>query len=223
VPPWPADDRKRWDSRKLMEKVRVALADDHPIVLMGVREVIERDDRFEVIGEAHNSSELVALYREQRPAIVITDYNMPGDQTYGDGIKLIEYLLRNFPDTRILILTMLSNPLILSSLYDLGVSGVILKNGDLDEILVALKALSQDRIYRGPGMQSSSSVLSSGDDVEGRIASLSVKEYEVLRHFVSGMSVRDIALLLNRSVKTVSAQKISAMRKLDVDTDQSLL
>jgi two-component system capsular synthesis response regulator RcsB len=118
---------------------------------------------------------------------------------------------------------MLSNPLILSSLYDLGVSGVILKNGDLNEILVALKALSQDRIYRGPGMQSGNSVLASRDDVEGRISSLSVKEYEVLRHFVSGMSVRDIALQLNRSVKTVSAQKISAMRKLDVDTDQALL
>lgn len=206
-----------------MEKVRVVVADDHPIVLMGVREMIERDENFEVVGEAHSSSELVALYRELRPAIAITDFNMPGDQTYGDGLKLIEYLLRNFPDTRILILTMLSTPLILSSLYDLGVSGVILKNGDLNEILVALKALAQGRVYRGPGMQSANSVLASRDDVDGRIASLSAKEYEVLRHFVSGMSVRDIALLLNRSVKTVSAQKVSAMRKLDVDTDQALL
>ncbi|AGI23074.1 two component response regulator [Pseudomonas sp. ATCC 13867] len=199
------------------------MADDHPIVLMGVREMIERDDLFEVIGEAHNSSELVALCRDLRPAIAITDFNMPGDQTYGDGLKLIEYLLRNFPDTRILILTMLSNPLILSSLYDLGVQGVILKNGDLNEILVALRALSQGRVYRGPSMQSANSVLASKDDVDGRIASLSVKEYEVLRHFVSGLSVRDIAQLLNRSIKTVSAQKISAMRKLDVDTDQALL
>lgn len=206
-----------------MEKVRVVVADDHPIVLMGVREVIDQDDRFEVVGEAHNSSELVALYRDLTPDIAITDFNMPGDQTYGDGLKLIEFLLRNFPGTRILTFTMLSNPLILSSLYDLGVSGVILKNGDLNEVLVALKALAQGRIYRGPGMQSTTSVIASKDDVDGRIASLSVKEYEVLRHFVSGLSVRDIAQLLNRSVKTVSAQKISAMRKLDVDTDQSLL
>ncbi|RFQ07306.1 DNA-binding response regulator, partial [Pseudomonas sp. ATCC 13867] len=70
----------------------------------------------------------------------------------------------NFPDTRILILTMLSNPLILSSLYDLGVQGVILKNGDLNEILVALRALSQGRVYRGPSMQSANSVLASKDD-----------------------------------------------------------
>ncbi|RFQ11912.1 DNA-binding response regulator, partial [Pseudomonas sp. ATCC 13867] len=87
----------------------------------------------------------------------------------------------------------------------------------------ALRALSQGRVYRGPSMQSANSVLASKDDVDGRIASLSVKEYEVLRHFVSGLSVRDIAQLLNRSIKTVSAQKISAMRKLDVDTDQALL
>ncbi|WP_187671277.1 response regulator transcription factor [Zestomonas carbonaria] len=206
-----------------MEKVRVVLADDHPIVLMGVREVIERDGRFAVVGEALSSSELVRLYKEVRPDIVITDYNMPGDQTYGDGIKLIEYLLRNFPATRILILTMLSNNLILSSLYDLGVSGVILKNGDLNEILVALDTLVRQNTYRGPCMQSNNSVLPDRDDIDGRIASLSMKEFEVLRHFVSGMSVGEIALHLKRSVKTVSAQKVAAMRKLEVDSDQALL
>ncbi|MBO3277691.1 response regulator [Pseudomonas schmalbachii] len=206
-----------------MEAVRVVLADDHPIVLAGVREVIERDARFVVVGEARNSSELVQLCTDVRPDIVITDYNMPGDRAYGDGIKLIDYLRRHFPDTRILILTMLSNNLILSSLYDLGVSGVILKNGDLNEILVALAALSQGRTYRGPGMQSGSSVATNRDDIGARIASLSVKEFEVLRHFVSGMTVGEIAEHLKRSVKTVSAQKIAAMRKLDVDSDQALL
>ena len=61
------------------------------------------------------------------------------------------------------------------------------------------------------------------DAVQTRIASLSVKEFEVLRHFASGMNVRDIAHLLNRSVKTVSSQKITAMRKLDVENDHALL
>ncbi|MCY1270010.1 Transcriptional regulatory protein RcsB [compost metagenome] len=199
------------------------MADDHPIVLAGVREVIERDARFAVVGEAYNSSELVRLCVECGPDIVVTDYNMPGDLTYGDGLKLIDYLLRHFPQTRILILTMLSNNLILTSLYDLGVSGVVLKNGDLNEILVALAALSRGRTYRGPGMRSGSSVAPCEDDVGARLASLSVKEFEVLRHFVSGMSVGEIAVHLKRSVKTVSAQKIAAMRKLDVDSDQALV
>lgn len=209
--------------KKRMDKVRVVLADDHPIVLMGVREVVEAENSVVVVGEAKNSTELVELYQQQAPDIAIADFNMPGDQVYGDGIKLVEYLLRSYSNTRILIFTMLSNPLILSSLYDLGVSGVVLKNGDRKEILVALRSIMRGKVYRGAHMQSANTVLTSKDDALGRVASLSVKEYEVLRHFVSGMSVGDIAQMLNRSVKTVSAQKISAMRKLDVDTDQALL
>lgn len=206
-----------------MDKVRIAIADDHPIVVMGVSEILERDARIQVVGEAASSTELVRLCESVMPDIVITDFNMPGDEQYGDGLKLVEYLVRHFPRSRLLIFTMLNNNLILSSLYDLGVAGVVLKSGDLDELLVAVNVLRQGRVYRGAGMQDPNSVVTSGDDVEGRIASLSAREFEVLRHFVSGMSVRDIASLLHRSVKTVSAQKISAMRKLAVDSDQSLL
>ncbi|WP_275627490.1 response regulator transcription factor [Pseudomonas sp. 273] len=206
-----------------MEKLRIVVADDHSIVRMGVREVVQGDPRFSVVGMAANSSELVRMYGELSPDIVITDYNMPGDANYGDGLKLIGYLLRQFPQTRVLIYTMLSNTLIFSSLYDLGVAGVVPKSGDPDEILAALDAIARGRIYRGPCMQAPNSVVPGGDDIEGRIASLSTKEYEVLRHFVSGLNVRDIARVLNRSVKTVSAQKISAMRKLEVDSDQALL
>ncbi|MED5608315.1 response regulator [Pseudomonas sp. JH-2] len=206
-----------------MDKIKIVVADDHPIVRLGVRDMLERDGRFLVAGDAASSSELVQLYREIDPDIVVTDYNMPGDQRYGDGLRLVDYLLRNFPRTRVLIFTMLNNNLILSSLYDLGVAGVVLKSGDLDEILCALDVMLQGRIYRGANMQLPNSVLANRDDVEGRIARLSLKEFEVLRHFVSGLSVGDIAQVLNRSVKTVSAQKVSAMRKLEVDSDQALL
>ncbi|AMO74756.1 two-component system, NarL family, captular synthesis response regulator RcsB [Pseudomonas citronellolis] len=206
-----------------MEKLRIVVADDHSIVRMGVREVVQGDPRFSIVGMAANSSELVRLYGELAPDIVIADYNMPGDEQYGDGLKLVGYLLRQFPGTRVLIYTMLSNNLIFSSLYDLGVAGVVPKSSDPEEILAALDAIAGGRIYRGACMQDPNSVLPGGDDIEGRIASLSTKEYEVLRHFVSGLSVRDIARVLNRSVKTVSAQKIAAMRKLEVDSDQALL
>lgn len=106
-----------------MQKTKVILADDHPIVLMGVCELIERDERYEVVGQAQTSSDLVEQVQRLQPDIIVTDYNMPGDETYGDGVKLIEYLIRNFPQVQILVLTMLTNNLILSRLYDLGVGG----------------------------------------------------------------------------------------------------
>ena len=154
--------------------------------------------------------------------IVITDYNMPGDSPYGDGLKLVEYLKRNFPHLQILILTMISNQLILTRLRELGVVGVIQKSQLHEEIQTALKAIAQKGVYRSPE-PAAHSVMESNVAIDERISTLSPKEFEILRLFVSGKSVSDIARSQNRSSKTISAQKISAMRKLDVQSDQDLL
>ncbi|RBJ71767.1 DNA-binding response regulator, partial [Pseudomonas sp. MWU12-2534b] len=90
-----------------MENLNVVIADDHPIVLVGVRELVERDQRFRVVGEAVCSSELINLLETRQVDLVITDFNMPGDSTYGDGLKLVEYLTRHFPCVRVLVLTMI--------------------------------------------------------------------------------------------------------------------
>lgn len=206
----------------MTKKLKIVLADDHPIVLMGVRDLIESDGRYTVIAEAYTPSDLIKIIEAESPDVVITDYNMPGDDAYGDGARLVEYLLRNYPDCALLILTMLSNNLILSRLYEIGVSGVILKNGDLNEILVALDKVCNGQKYEMP-VQARNIPGNPEGTINERIASLSVKEFEVLRHFVSGLTVGEIARNLNRSLKTVSAQKISAMRKLGVETDQALM
>lgn len=207
-----------------MGKIKVLIADDHSIVRLGVRELIERDDCFEVVGEAQNPTELVSLSLQLKPDVVVTDYHMPGDQTYGDGIKLIDYMVRSHPGMQILVLTMVSNPLLLFRMYELGVSGVIQKNNNFGEIMVALKRISNNQEYRSCAfMRVKDSVIVDKSSIISRMASLSVKEHEVIRHFISGRCVRDIAILLNRSVKTISAQKISAMRKLGVNTDQALM
>ncbi|WP_207869182.1 response regulator [Pseudomonas sp. 51_B] len=205
-----------------MPDLNVVIADDHPIVLLGVREIVQRDGRYTIVGEAVSSSELIEQLRKHQPNLLITDFNMPGDATYGDGLKLIEYVLRNFPQTQILVLTMVSNSLILTRLQELGVAGVIQKNQLHQEIEKALTALSKQRRYVGPASEPRW-VTGEQGQVEERFQSLSPREMEVLRLFVTGMTVSDIARQLCRSNKTVSAQKVSAMRKLDVDTDQALL
>lgn len=205
-----------------MQQLKVVIADDHPIVLVGVREMVMRDQRFAVVAEAVSPSQLVEQLQTHRPDVLITDYNMPGDAVYGDGLKLIQYVLRHFPDTQVLVLTMVSNSLILLRLDELGVAGVIQKNHLHEEIQKALSALSDRRSYRSP-QAPASSVVGSTQQVDERFASLSPKELEVLRLFVTGLSVSDIARHLSRSIKTVSAQKVAAMRKLEVDSDQALL
>ena len=204
-----------------MPQMKVLLADDHPIVLMGVREIIERDPRFRVVGEAMSSSELIDKISLLSPDVIITDYNMPGDDQYGDGTRLVEYLRRHFPEPRVLILTVITNAQVLTWLYELGISGVISKSAGLEQILVALDAFYREGHYQQDRLEG---VLSDdADDLSQRLSQLTVKEFEVLRLFSTGVSVSDVAQSLNRSIKTISTLKISAMRKLNVDNDQALL
>ncbi|WYX51281.1 response regulator transcription factor [Achromobacter xylosoxidans] len=118
---------------------------------------------------------------------------------------------------------MISSPVIVASLYEEGVSGVLFKSGDLAEILTALGALENNQIYRSTPQALAANHPGGAQDAATRIARLSPKELEVLRHFLSGTSVGDIARIMNRSVKTVSTHKIAAMRKLDVETDHELV
>ena len=205
-----------------MHEIKAVIADDHPVVLVGLREMIQRDTRFELVGEAVSSSQLIKLLVSNQLDLVITDFNMPGDDLYGDGLQLIEYIIEQFPAVKILVLTMVSNQLIISRLLEMGVAGVIAKNHIHEEIGKALNALANDRPYVAPSVQAMS-VLANAKVIDERFSNLSPREVEVLRLFVTGSTVSEIAKLLNRSVKTVSTQKISAMHKLEVLTDHALL
>lgn len=205
-----------------METFNVVIADDHPIVLLGVRELVERNRCFRVVGEAGRSDGLIELLESQPVDLLITDFNMPGDSPYGDGLKLMEYVTRHFPEVRVLVLTMISNPLILTRLQELGVLAVIQKSQLHVEIEVALNAIAKGKRVRGH-QSAPTSVLTDVSDLDERFSRLSPKEYEILRLFVQGQAVNEIARGLNRSAKTISTQKISAMRKLDVSSDQELL
>lgn len=193
----------------------IVIADDHPIVLAAIRDIVEEDSRLRLLATARNSAELVAAVSSHQPDIVITDYSMPGDDAIGDGMRLVSYLLRHFPATKVLVLTMMTNPIILSSLLKTGVHAVALKSGDLSEIRDALSALLDNRQYRPKQFRGSPGVAEAG--------SLSPREVEVLRLYLNGQSVGEIAKYLNRSHKTVSSQKTAAMRKLGVRTEQELI
>ncbi|MCL7715559.1 response regulator transcription factor [Stenotrophomonas mori] len=205
-----------------MLKLRIVIADDHPLVLMGIREVLERDPNVVVEAAAHSPSELIQHLDRSAPDVVITDYHMPDDALHGDGIQFIGLLLRRYPGVRLLVLTMLSNPMIVASLYDAGVSGVILKQHDLTEVSQALHTLRRGQRYYPPGFTK----VRRGDrenPVQQRIDALTPREFEVLRLFVQGHAIGEIGEHLNRSIKTVSTQKTSAMRKLGVESNQALI
>lgn len=206
-----------------IQKLRVIIADDHPLILMGIRELLSRDINLSVEAVAASPSELVEHLQKSQPDAIITDYSMPGDEQYGDGMRFISYLRRHFPDVKLIVLTMVSNPMIISSLYDAGVQGVVLKQDELSEVLVALHLLRQGVKYYPANFKQDTPKDVLESSVSDRLASLSPREFEVLRLFALGDSISSIAEQLNRSIKTISAQKASAMRKLNVHNNQDLI
>ncbi|MNS20058.1 Transcriptional regulatory protein RcsB [compost metagenome] len=206
-----------------MQKQTLILADDHPLIVMGLRDLIEKDAYFELLGTASNSTDLVKLARETQPDVIISDYSKPGDDAYGDGVRLMKYLMRHFTQSKLLVMTMMSNPMIISALYDAGVWGVVKKCDDPTELIAALHILRLGRRYFAPGFQSDGKATERSKFITARMNTLSPKEYEVLRYFIQGKPIMQVALHLNRSIKTVSGQKIAAMHKLNVKTDQELI
>lgn len=200
---------------------RILIADDHPIVLAGIRDVLAGELDLEVVGEAADPATLIELMTRTRPQAVITDYSMPGGDHFGDGIKLISFLRRSFPETRLLVLTMVSNPSLVAAMYAAG-----LRRHGAQEPWTGQPGTGPARGAGRPGLPAPGLLpVDAGEpaDAEAVRARLSPRELEVIRLFTGGMSVGEIARQLQRSAKTVSTQKISAMRKLGVDSDQALI
>lgn len=206
-----------------MEKIKIVLADDHPLTLVGIKDLLERDTNINITASVSTSTALVEQLNLFLPDIIITDYTMPGDSVFGDGIRFIDYLIRTYPSTRLLVLTMISNPMIISSLYDAGVWGVVLKHDKLTEIISAINCLRLGNKYFPANYQQNVTREQRNISIVDRINRLSPREFEVLRHFVRGDGVVQIAANLKRSVKTVSTQKKSAMEKLHVKSNQELI
>ncbi|CFQ47583.1 response regulator transcription factor [Yersinia alsatica] len=207
----------------MMKKLRVVLLDDHKVVLAGMKYFLDQIPGINVVDTFDKSADLIRHVTGDPPDVIITDYNMPKDEVHKDGLKFVGYLLRMFPDIKLLVLTMISNPMIVSALYDQGVSGVVFKQDPLDEMATALRSLRANNRYYPPSFQSEGRRDEREIFLRERINSLSPREFEVLRYFVEGESISHIAEKLNRSAKTISLQKNSAMRKLNVDSSQELI
>lgn len=203
--------------------LKVILADDHPIVLLGVRLSLERESGIDVCGEAANSTELVALMDTLHPDILISDFYMPGG-AHGDGLTLVTFVKRHYPQVKLIILTMMTNPSVLESILTAGADGILLKSGRYD-VVDAIRSVTAGQTYIGVEVKKllhefHLDHMNSKGELDQK--SLSKKESEVLRLFVAGHTVSEIAIMLSRSVKTISHQKISAQQKLGITNDKQL-
>lgn len=196
-----------------MRRTRVVVADDHPVFLLGVRYALEGFDDIALVAQARQSTELVEALRRAPADVVVTDLSMPGGR-YGDGLAMIGYLRRHFPVLKIVVLTMLGNGALIQRLFEVGIEAVVGKCDDLSHVGLAVRHAMGGARYIGPSLRAA---------MDARAQVLSPREMEVVRLFASGLSVSEIGVRLNRSIKTISSQKGSALRKLGLTRDIELI
>jgi two-component system, NarL family, captular synthesis response regulator RcsB len=198
--------------------IRVVLTDDHPAVLVGIQSVLSKVESIRVVGTASNSTELMDVLDKNECDVLVADYAMPGGK-YGDGFSLLSLLRRRFPDLKIIVFTGVGNRSIAQELSRLGIYAVLTKNDAMIHLVAAIHAVFAGATYTAPSVNKLQSLNS-----KGQVATqvLSIREAEVIRLYLSGLTVQEISAQLHRAKQTVSAQKLSAMRKLGAKRETDL-
>jgi len=206
-----------WFSEECTVHPRIIIADDHPVVLHGIRIVLERHQMC-VTGAAADGAGLLDLIAQQPCHAVLTDLFMPG--TGPDGPELLEALRQQHPALPVVVLTGARHPGLLDGLLRDGVQGLVDKSADFAELPQALRAVMAGKVFVSHQLRR---LLQSRDLLFPRPqAPLSAREQQVVQLLGEGLNVNAIAEHIGRSAKTISRQKAEAMRKLGLDNNQEL-
>jgi two-component system, NarL family, captular synthesis response regulator RcsB len=202
--------------------IRVAVADDHPTLLAGVEHLLSKVQGINLIGLVTNSTELVELLGQSSCDVVVTDFSMPGGR-YGDGLSLLRFLKRRFPNVRLVVLTSIESSVVMDSIMKVGVTGLVSKSDDLGHLEAAIRMAHLGNRYVSPTKSQQLQQQASSSDTEGdEVVKLSKRETEVLRMYAEGLTVSEIGVRVGRSSKTISAQKMTAMKKLRLRHDADI-
>jgi DNA-binding NarL/FixJ family response regulator len=196
--------------------IRVLVADDHMIVRTGIRHVLESEPGFEVVGEAANGSEAVALAGELQPDVVVLDISMPEES----GLEVAALLRSSHAGPRVLILSMHNNTEYVLESVRAGAHGYLLKDTAATELRNAIRAVCRGESYFSPPVASklSAAVRGEPDTHPSGLNQLTDREREVLLGIVRGRTNKEIAAQLGISHRTVETHRESLMRKLQIRT-----
>ena len=197
--------------------IRILLADDHKITREGLRSLLDNQQDMEVVAEAEDGRTAVSLVREVVPSVVIMDVSMPDL----NGVEATRQIIAQFPDVKIIALSMHSDTLFVTEMLKSGASGYLRKDCAFEELAAAIRVVVAGKTYLSPSV---SGVvvddylhrLSKADFSDSEV--LTDREREVLQLLAEGKSTKQIALKLHISVKTVETHRRQIMNKLDIHT-----
>lgn len=207
----------------LTKKIRVLIVDDHPLFRQGLRQVVESDSLFDLIGEVGDGKTALELIQEKKPDVAVLDVNLPGMS----GLEVARELQRQRTSTLIIILTMYKEEETFNRALDVGVHGFVLKENAVDDIRNALLAVSRGEHYLSPSI---SGYLARRHTRSQQLAAqkpglhdLTRAELRILKLISEKKTSRQIAAELFISIRTVEAHRANICTKLDLSGSHSLL
>jgi two-component system response regulator NreC len=195
---------------------KALIADDHKIMREGLRSLLEETGRFECVGEADDGYQAVKLAKELRPDIVIMDIAMPNL----NGIEATRQIKTELPEVEVVVLSMHATRNYVSQVLQAGASAYLLKDSAFDDLSTALLAISRGGMYLSPAIAKTAALANLKGGSPGSAGKqsehLTKRELQVLQLIAEGRSTKDIATMLELSVKTVETHRKQIMDKLEI-------
>jgi two-component system, NarL family, response regulator NreC len=199
--------------------IKVVLVDDHAVVRSGLRLLLERQDDIEVVGEAGNAKDAIFRARAFKPDVILLDVVMPGES----GIDVLPKLLKESPETKVLVLSMQDDPSYVREAFGAGASGYVLKEAVDEEVVSAVREIADGGRYVHPALGARMVAAEAEERAAAEADPLSEREREVLRLLALGHTNQEIAEQLYISVRTAESHRAHIMQKLRLSTRAELV
>jgi DNA-binding NarL/FixJ family response regulator len=203
-----------------MKKVSIMIVDDHTLIRETWSFLLGKNENFEVVAECGDGERAIELARDKRPDIVLLDINMAPMS----GFDVLKMIRKFSPGSRIIGVSMHSQPAYAKKMLRLGAKGYVTKNSPRQEMLEAIAEVSNNQIYI---CQEVKNILSeqmlNGDQMNPDINNLSDREMQIVRALKEGLSSKEIASSLNISLKTVEVHRHNILKKLKLKNTVSLI
>jgi len=197
-------------------KITVFLADDHTLVREGIKRLINSNDDMEVIAEADNGRDAIRIATKACPNVALVDITMPGL----NGLETTKHLRKDCPNTQILILTIHTDEEYVFQALRAGAIGYVVKHAPAEDLYAAIRAAAKGESFMSPSIsrvviEDYRKRIKDGE-VDYEWENLTAREREILQLIAEGNTNKDVARLLNISVKTVETHRARIMQKLDI-------
>ena len=202
-----------------MRRLKVLIVDDHWLILSAVRSLLSHEEDIEVVGEAGNGKDAIFRARALKPDVILLDVVMP-DQS---GIDVLPNLLKEAPDTKVLVLSMQDDPSYVREAFAAGASGYVLKEAADEEVVAAVREIANGRRYVHPTLGARMVAAEAEARAAAEADPLSEREREVLRLLALGHTNQEIAKMLYISVRTAETHRAHIMQKLRISTRAELV